>query len=200
METAGRYRAETLKARDNLTLKEWEEKSKAICDKFFQIIETFPCETIFIYVSYRSEVDTLDLIKKLLASDKIVAIPLVQVSSRKMHAIRLLDLKNDLVSGYYGILEPKESIVPERTVDHSGIDVVVLPGAVFDENGGRIGYGGGFYDTFLAEEISASAKRIALSFDLQVKQRIPQQSHDESVDYIITEKRLIAGLRSGNKR
>ncbi len=197
METAGRYRAETLKARDRLTPEEREEKSRAICERFFQIIETIPCETIFIYISYRSEVDTHGLIKRLLDAGKTVTVPLVQVSSRKMHAIRLINIENDLVSGYYGIMEPKESILSERIIDHSMIDIVVLPGSVFDEKGGRLGYGGGFYDTFLAEEILASAKRIAFSFDLQVKKRIPQQTHDEPVEYIITEKRVITGVRLG---
>lgn len=198
METAGRLRTETLRARDGLSLKEREEKSKIIHDTFLQIMNTFSFQTVFIYVSYRSEVDTLKLIKKLLDAGKNVTVPFVQVNSRKMLAIRLFDPENDLVSGYYGIMEPKESILTERAIDHSIIDVVVLPGSVFDERGGRLGYGGGFYDTFIAMEVSASAKRIAFSYDLQVKQRIPQQAHDQPVDFVITEKRIITGVRLGH--
>ncbi len=195
METAASLRTETLKARDRLSPEAREEKNRAIHEKFFQIINKIPSETIFIYVSYRSEVGTDSLITQLLDAGKIVTVPLVQVNSRKMLAIRLMDPENDLVSGYYGIMEPKESLIQERTLDPSRIDVVVLPGSVFDERGGRMGYGGGFYDTFLAMEVLPSAKRIAFSYDLQIKHRIPQQAHDQPVDFVISEKRLIQGER-----
>lgn len=192
MKSMDNFRKETLKARDNLTPLEIERMSDAIQHKFLHLIDSIQSTTIFIYVSYKSEVSTLKLISQLLACGKIVTVPLVLVDSKKMLAVRLFDLENDLVPGYYGILEPKESIIAERVIENTDIDVVVLPGSVFDEHGGRMGYGGGFYDRFLAADVPRDAKRIALAFDLQVKRLIPQQNHDQPVDYIITEKRVIA--------
>ena len=54
-----------------------------------------------------------------------------------------------------------------------------------------LGYGGGFYDRFLALEIRPSALRVALAFDMQVLEEVPQQPHDMPVDFIITENRII---------
>lgn len=193
VETSDRYRVESLKARDKLSLFELENKSGAIHERFLQFIESIPNQTIFIYVSFRSEVDTIGLIRKLLESDRIVTVPLVSIASKSMRAVRLINPENDLIPGYFGILEPKKDIVSERIIDPSTIDIVVLPGSVFDLNGGRLGYGGGFYDRFLAEKISNRAKRIAFSFELQIHDQVPQQAHDQPVDYIISEERIIAG-------
>ena len=193
METADRYRRESLRARDKLSLSELKKKSEAIHERFLQLIESIPNQTIFIYVSFRSEVDTITLIGKLLASGRIVTVPLVSMASKSMRAVRLIDPEKDLVPGYFGILEPKEDIVSERMVDPSTIDIVVMPGSAFDLRGGRLGYGGGFYDRFLVKKISSWANRIALSFELQIHDQVPQQAHDQPVDFIISEERIIVG-------
>jgi len=193
MKTAERYRIESLKARDNLSSLELEKKSVIIQERFLQLIESIPSQIIFIYVSFRSEVETIGLIKKILATERIITVPLVSIASKSMRAVRLFDPQNDLIPGYYGILEPKDDLVSERTIDPSTIDIVVLPGSVFDLKGGRLGYGGGFYDRFLAEKISTRAKRIAFSFELQIQERVPQLAHDKPVDYIISEERIIVG-------
>ncbi len=193
MESSLDLRKNVLKMRDGLTSSQREEKDRLVCRRFLDLIEKIKSETIFLYVSFRSEVDTHGLIERLLAENKIVAVPLVSLHDRKMTAIRLVDPKTDLVPGYYDILEPRKELVAERSIEHRSIDIVVLPGSVFDESGGRLGYGGGFYDRFLANEISPSATRIALAYDFQVKKKIAQESHDQPVDYIITEKRVVAG-------
>jgi 5-formyltetrahydrofolate cyclo-ligase len=197
MATTSDLRKIILNEREKLTSSEREEKSKAITERFLQMAEKIGGTTIFLYVSFKSEVNTHGLIQLLLNSGKIVAVPVVSVRDRKMKAVRLVDLKNDLVSGYCGILEPKPEIIPTRCIDNRSIEIVVLPGSVFDERGGRLGYGGGYYDRFLAQEVSSSAARIALSYEFQVKKLIPQESHDEPVDYIITEKRVIKGGERG---
>lgn len=193
MENTFDLRKKILEERDKLSPLERKEKSNVIGERFLQLIEAADCSTIFLYVSFKSEVDTHKLIRTLLDLGKIVAVPVVSVRDRKMTAVRLADLKTDLVSGYCGILEPRLEIIKERCIDHRSIDIVVLPGSVFDENGGRLGYGGGYYDRFLANEVSSSAGRIALSFEFQVRKKIPQESHDEPVDYVITEKRVVKG-------
>jgi 5-formyltetrahydrofolate cyclo-ligase len=193
MESSLDLRKNVLKMRDGLTSLQREEKDMLVCQRFLELIRKIKSETIFLYVSFRSEVDTHGLIERLLAENRIVAVPLVSLQDRKMTAIRLVDPKTDLVPGYYGILEPRKDLVLERSINHRDIDIVVLPGSVFDECGGRLGYGGGFYDRFLANEISPSATRIALAYDFQVKKKIAQESHDQPVDYIITEKRVVVG-------
>ena len=174
-----------------LELAERKAKSDEIHQRFFQLTEQYDLRSYFLFVSFRSEVETMGLINQLLGGGKIVSVPFVSVKEKKMTAVRLINPGEDLVPGYYGILEPSRKIVDERKIDPAGIDIVVLPGSVFDEKGGRLGYGGGFYDRFLALEIRPSALRVALAFDMQVLEEVPQQPHDMPVDFIITENRII---------
>lgn len=188
-------RRRVLADRDLLDPAERKAKSDEIQKRFLQLTEQHDLRSYFLFVSFRSEVETLGLINQLLGRGKIVTVPLVSVKEKKMTAVRLIDPGEDLVPGYYGILEPSRKIVEERRIDPASIDIVVLPGSVFDENGGRLGYGGGFYDRFLAFEIRPSALRVALAFDMQVLVEVPQQPHDMPVDYIITESRIIKAQR-----
>lgn len=186
-------RKERLEMRDNLSENERNEKCMIIETNVLQIKEIADAENIFAYVSFRSEVSTFYIINNLLSNNKKVSVPITHVKERKMEAIEIRDIKKDLISGYCGILEPKKDIVAERVVDPEDIDVVIIPGSVFDERGGRFGYGGGYYDRFL--EKIPSAVRVGLAFDLQVVKKAPIQEHDELLDYIVTESRLIQGKR-----
>jgi len=96
---------------------------------------------------------------------------------------------DELEPGYYNILTPKQEFI--RYIDPSEIDLVIVPGAVFDREGYRVGYGGGYYDKFLSSKIRKDISKIAIAFDLQIVDKVPREEHDISVDYIITEKEII---------
>jgi 5-formyltetrahydrofolate cyclo-ligase len=100
----------------------------------------------------------------------------------------LKDPERELTLGPWGILEPKGEFY--RPFPLEEIDVVIVPGVAFDERGNRLGFGRGFYDKFL-RRLSERVSFVALAFELQVVRRLPSQSHDVAVDYIITEKRII---------
>lgn len=193
-------RKQVLAKRDMLSPGERREKSEMIHHRFLDLVKPFDPATFFLFVNFRSEVETAELIGKLLESGKTVTVPLVSVQEKSMTAVRLVDPEKDLASGYYGILEPRKDLLKTRTIDHKSIDIVVLPGSVFDERGGRLGYGGGFYDRFLANEVLPSALRIALAFELQVQGEIPQEPHDQPADFIITEQRVIRGNLDPSRR
>jgi 5-formyltetrahydrofolate cyclo-ligase len=96
-------------------------------------------------------------------------------------------LENDLVPGVFGILEPDLEKIDPVIADK--IDIVIVPGAAFSENGCRIGYGGGFYDRFLQNR---SITSYALAFDFQLVDEVPfDPEFDMKVDYIVTERRVI---------
>ncbi len=88
---------------------------------------------------------------------------------------------------------PKKKLCTTRAVAPQEIETILLPGSVFDERGGRFGYGGGYYDRFLAKV--PKARRIGLAFDLQVVAEAPLQEHDELLDLVVTESRIIRGNR-----
>lgn len=186
-------RKNTLKERDNLSSDEIKTTSDAICENLLNLAEVKNSKTIFAYVSFRSEVSTFGLIEKLIGAGKKVTVPITYVEERRLDAIQINDLNKDLVPGYCNIPEPTPELCVANIVDPQEIDVILLPGSVFDKRGGRFGYGGGFYDRFVSA--APEATRIALAYDLQVVDKLALQPHDELLDYIVTE----TSIHNGNR-
>ena len=193
MSDAGQLRKNILAARDHLAPQEIAEKSKAICRALLNLKQISDCRSIFVYVSFRSEVATLELIDILLGLGKTVTVPITRVREKKLDAIRITNPAADLVPGYCAIPEPKEEICRTSRLSPEEIDTVLLPGSVFDKRGGRFGYGGGYYDRFLAD--IPAANRIGLAFELQIVEMAPLSAHDQILDLVVTEKRIITGKR-----
>jgi len=181
-------RKQILSARDLLSARERHEKSRSGIQKFLSLPEMKHWSTLFIYVNFRSEFETLELIQLCLSQGKRVAVPLVEASTVSMIPLLIQDPEKDLVSGYYGIPEPD----PQKSlrVAVREIDAAVVPGSVFDIHGGRLGYGGGYYDRFLVND-APQAKRVGLAFEMQVVEQVPVQPHDQPLDILVTEKRIV---------
>ena len=187
-------RKKTLCVRDDLHIQERQSMSCEITKKILLLEEVANSETIFIYVDFRSEVETHILIDELLKQGKRVAVPLTLVKEKKLLLVAITNVEKDLVPGYCSIPEPRVAIRESQMVVGCEIETIILPGSVFDERGGRLGYGGGYYDRFMAHE-APQAKRIGLAFDFQVVDRLVLQAHDELLDLVVTEKRTIRGIR-----
>jgi 5-formyltetrahydrofolate cyclo-ligase len=149
----------------------------------------------FMYCSYQSEVETMGLLQRCLQAGKTVSVPLTVPDRSRMLAVAITDPAADLALGYKGILEPMRHTAKEHAVSLACIDVAIIPGAVFDRCGHRLGYGGGYYDRFLAA--SPRAVRIGLAFSLQVTEAIPVQSHDIPMDILITEQEILMLIKAG---
>jgi len=182
-------RKEILAARDTMSREQLQEKSRVIGQKLLASDEIINAENIFIYVNFRSEVETLSIIRQLLAGGKQVSVPVTRVAEKKLDIVVIKDPDKELRPGYCNIPEPPEELVKTRSVTPQTLDTVILPGSVFDEKCGRFGYGGGFYDRLLSQIPGAS--RVALAFEIQIVTELPLQNHDEILDCIITEKRTI---------
>ena len=94
----------------------------------------------------------------------------------------------ELMPGPRGVLEPDPSqckIVPLERVD-----IAIIPGLAFDEKGGRIGSGKGYYDR-LIPKLAITTRKVALTLEEQIVPQVPMESHDKHVDIIITDKRII---------
>jgi 5-formyltetrahydrofolate cyclo-ligase len=189
MNDSAQLRKETLAARDRLIKEQQHAKSMVVCEFLLSLDAVKDSQNIFIYVNFRSEVETLQCIKTLLAAGKQVTVPLTRVKEKRLDIIQLLDPDADLIPGYCGIPEPREELAASRARAAKHLDVIVLPGSVFDLRGGRFGYGGGYYDRLLSQV--PQAKRIALAYELQIVDELPLQKHDEILDCIVTEKRII---------
>ena len=85
-----------------------------------------------------------------------------------------------------GILEP----IDDSIVIKKDIDLIIVPGAVFDKDFNRIGYGGGYYDRYL-EDIAYKNNKVVLAYDFQIVDKIEKEEHDVKVDIIITDKQIL---------
>ncbi len=142
--------------------------------------------TIFIYVSFEGEVDTHRLIEYALKKGKTICVPKITNKDKGMELFKI-ENTDSLVPGYCGILEPPSGS-EKLSVEH--VDLIVMPGLAFDIWGGRIGYGGGFYDRLLCSS-SREVSKVALAYEFQVFDRVPTDKWDEGIDMIITEERII---------
>ncbi|GAV21965.1 5-formyltetrahydrofolate cyclo-ligase [Carboxydothermus pertinax] len=180
-------RKEILNKRAGQLPEEIEEKSA----KILQLLKSFrdyqQSRTVMVYLDFRGEVRTREIIKDLWAHGKRVVIPVTILSEKKLLPVYLWDF-GDLMEGTYGILEPKEE--KRQVVALEEIDLILVPGVAFDLKGNRLGYGAGFYDRFLSK-LRPGVKKVALAFELQIVPKIVSGPHDIPMDYIITEERLI---------
>ncbi len=189
------YRSQILSKRDRLSFSTMSYLSKKITNSFRKLEEYQTSRMPLIYVSFRSEVDTHQLIRERLNSGLEVAVPKTDVTNRRLETYLLKDWEKGLRPGAYGILEPDVKVV--SLIRPSQIDMVVVPGSVFDRRCGRYGYGGGYFDRFLSIE-APQALRIGLAFSLQVLPEIPLKTHDQRMDIIVTENEILRCNRQAN--
>lgn len=132
--------------------------------------------TIYGYLPYNQEVRTIPMLEQALKDGKRVAVP--KVFGDEMKFIYLDDLSK-IEKGYCGIPEPIEN-GPEAD-DPTAL--VLMPGLAFDAQGHRIGYGGGFYDKFLARE--PEHPTLALCYDFQMMEHFETEEFDVPVDCVL---------------
>ncbi len=160
--------------------------SAQVCDRARRLLAAAGADTVMVYVSFRSEVETNRLIVELRRTHRVAA-PRV-VAAGTMDAMLL---GGQLVRSRLGILEPPAT---GEMVEPESIDAVLVPGLAFDSEGYRLGYGGGYYDRFLARY--ARALRIGLAFEAQMVESVRPHIRDQPLDHIVTERRVIdAGRR-----
>ncbi len=163
-------------------------KSYRIKEKLFRLSEFIKAKTILFYVATKDEVKTERMIKHALKLGKRIAVPISNVRRRSILISELKDFDEELEPGTFGILEPKKEF--RRLIEPKEVDLVIVPGIAFDEEGNRIGYGMGFYDRFL-KTIRKDTPIIALAYEFQIVEGIPADETDVTVNKIITEERII---------
>ncbi len=178
-------RTEIKRRRAALSPEERKILSLAICRKLLESELFRGARTIFFFASFGTEVETFPALGEALLRGRRVALPRTLLGERRLVFHQVFTL-GELVPGPYGILEPprKNPVIPPEEAD-----LILVPGLAFDRQGYRLGYGGGFYDRFLA---GLSAPRVALAFSFQILPEIPHEPHDLRVDLIFTEEDLIA--------
>jgi 5-formyltetrahydrofolate cyclo-ligase len=183
--TKQHLREDFLKRRQALNSEEISQYSKIICAKLIHLQEITFSEIIAGYFPCQNEVDILFALKEFIAMGKRVYLPRYDNKINEYVFSRIHNLKADLVIGKYNILEPRAdlaSISLDRAKDL--IEIWLVPGIVFDRSGHRIGFGSGWYDTFLK---NAKGKKLGIAYNWQYIDKIDNDSFDISMQKVITD-------------
>lgn len=159
-----------------MTEEEIVERSNALAEKFYNSPAYQAASTIYGYLPYNQEVRTVPMLQRALDEGKRVAVP--KVYGEEMRFIYLEDL-TQVSKGYAGIPEP----IADAPVAEDQRALVLMPGLAFDPQGHRIGYGGGFYDRFLAQE--PHHPTLALCYEFQMQAHLDTEEFDIPVDTVL---------------
>lgn len=159
-----------------MTEEEIVERSNALAEKFYNSPAYQAASTIYGYLPYNQEVRTVPMLQRALDEGKRVAVP--KVYGEEMRFIYLEDL-TQVSKGYAGIPEP----IADAPVAEDQQALVLMPGLAFDPQGHRIGYGGGFYDRFLAKE--PHHPTLALCYEFQMQAHLDTEEFDIPVDTVL---------------
>ena len=159
-----------------MTEEEIVSRSEALGVLFAQSEAYKAAKTIYGYLPYNQEVRTVPMLEQALKDGKRVAVP--KVYGDEMKFLYLDDLTK-VEKGYAGIPEP----IADEPVADDETALVLMPGLAFDPQGHRIGYGGGFYDKFLAAE--PNHPTLALCYEFQMLPELHTEEHDIPVDTVL---------------
>ena len=148
----------------------------SICDALFALIAARNCAVVHAYIPMGNEIDIRPLLEKLAATKIIVVTPKTLKNRQLEHLV--LDSLDHLESGVYGTSHPKNGIV-----FNGKLDLVIVPGLAFDSENYRLGYGGGYYDTFLAEHPTAFT--VGIGYPFQKIDSVPKEAHDACLDKVL---------------
>ncbi len=164
------------------------KKVRSIENRLFEFANFLESKIVLLYVSGDIEVQTKNIIKRAYSYNKIVVLPAFDPKTFEMKLMKVDKISQDLKSGPRGVPEPNAGRCKIVPIDR--IDIAIIPGIAFDEKGGRIGTGRGYYDR-LIPNLAITTRKVALTLEEQIIPQVPMESHDKHVDIIITDKRII---------
>ena len=176
-----KFRTRFLKIRKALSRETVENRSLNVVKSLEKLINN-DVKSIMFYMPINNEVDVLFFANNVFKQGKTILFPKL-VNNKKIIPYIVNDIDFDFKTGAFGIPEPDTEPYYEK------IDLILVPGVVFDKNGGRIGYGKGFFDMFLFEENFKQA--VGIAFDFQVLDKIPVTEKDYMLKKIACEKGII---------
>ena len=173
-------RSEILAKRKAQSEEEKTAKSKLILHELIELPEFKKAKVVAFYLPVNGEVGTLEMIKWAHEEGKEVCVPVVHEGKRMCMVV--YEPLDEMRGGKYNIPEPVGK--PER----HHIDLIVVPGVVFDRRGHRIGMGKGCYDFYLKDK---KCVNVGVCFSFQLVDKIPEEQHDIPMNIIITEQGVL---------
>jgi len=181
-------RNEISKILGTLSESERSQKTKIIEDRLLEFANFLEAKTSLLYMNSSNEVATQEIIKRCFDYNRVIVLPAFIKETHEMSLMKIDNLESELQPGPRGVLEPNPARCKKVPIEN--IDIAIIPGVAFDEKGGRIGTGEGYYDRFIPQ-LTITTRKVALAFENQIIPQVPMESHDKHVDIIITEERII---------
>jgi len=189
-----KLRSRVIAARDAIPAAERAARSTDLRRDVLALPQVAAAQAVFAFVSHGSEVNTHPIIDALLDAGKLVAVPLIlprkDDPGRRMLAVPIQS-RDDLAPGVMGILSPtlsESEILNLKSNNVFAPDLVLVPGVAFSRQPGgtfaRLGYGGGYYDRYLARHPDAAT--VGLCFTEQVVTSLPTEPHDVLLQTLVT--------------
>lgn len=173
------------KLRNEMSFQEKEMRDIRIYEKLTQLDEYKNSESVLVYVSSAIEVDTHKIIEYSFKKNKRVLAPRCIPNTNLMEFYEISSF-DDLESGAFGIMEPKDKC--KRIKTFSSDSCCIVPALAYDKRGYRLGFGKGFYDRFLDKY---DGKKIGLCYNSCVTERLPSDDFDKAADCVITDRYII---------
>lgn len=139
---------------------------------------------VLVYLSTEIEVDTKKIINYCLQNNIRIAVPRC-FGERKMN-FYYYDSNIKLEKSKFGIYEPADN--DDNKVTSFVNALCVVPALSYDKAGYRLGYGGGYYDTFLAD--NPDVKTVGICYSQHISDILPVDKFDKNVNYLITENKM----------
>lgn len=171
-------------AREAIPAEERPRLSEAGCQRLLALPEMGRAHSVLGYGATDFEFDVSPALDALRERGARIALP--RITGPSSLTLHIVESAEELERGPFGLLQPAEN-APSIGADE--VDLVIVPGVAFDPAGGRLGYGGGYYDRLLAR--MPLAARIGVAFDGQLVDSIPADSHDQPVDVVVTPTRTL---------
>jgi len=165
-----------------LSEEELAAESRAICENLLKLIPEK--STVCAYSALETEVDLNFLITELIKRGDRVFLPRYNDNGITFHKIENLE---DLIPGAFSVLEP---LADFKQADPSIIDIVLVPGRAFDNQGNRLGRGKGGYDKWISHQRNENSKTKiwGVAFECQIIDDVPVEEHDQRMDEVVTVK------------
>jgi len=176
-------RKEMIKKRESMSAEEVDSLSNAICSKLASIPAVRDANSVGIYLSFRNEVCVESLFENFSDEGKRIFAPIVEGDSIRFARLPSL---NDVDVGFRGVKEPRS----KNYTGENSIDVFLVPGVAFDKDGFRLGWGRGYYDSFLSNKKEVA--KIGIAYDFQIVENCEAEMHDVRMDFVVTERRLLS--------
>lgn len=179
---------EVLEKMSMLTHEEREAKQKAVESNLLSFANFLEAEFVLLYIQRSTELPTERIIRTSLDVRKGIVLPAYSESRHSITLLRINNYDTDIIKTESDILEPDPNVCKKIPLDM--IDVAMIPGLAFDEKGGRVGFGDGFYNRLISK-LPETTRKVAIAFEEQLVEHIPMESRKYNLDIIITDKRTI---------